>query len=726
MKHKVLCVIGMVALLALVLTACGTSATETEAPKPTEPPPPTEKPAEPTEAPLPEIVGSSSQGGLLYDKWWKVLGLDEPAEDQPLWADQTTNTRSGADTWRCKECHGWDYKGADGAYGSGSHFTGFPGVLDAADSMAPFELLAWLDGTENSDHDFSVVGEEALGDMVIFLSEGLVDVGPYIDAETKAAVGGDGAHGEELFTSICTACHGESGQTFNFGSDDEPEYVGTIAVDNPWEFIHKVRAGQPGSVPEMPSAIDSGWSIQDVVDVLTYAQALPTSTESAETETSEVSFGGKLYDKWWKVVEQDEPEEDMPIWARQDTNTRSGGDTWRCKECHGWDYMGADGAYGSGSHFTGFPGVFAAQDKSAEDLLAQLTGGIDPDHDFSAIGDEALSGLVVFIQEGLVDISPYIDSETKAAIGGELTNGEQLYAGNCTACHGADGRTLNFGDEEDPEYVGTIALDNPWEFFHKVRTGQPGTSMPAAVDSGWSLQDVADVLTYAQTLPTELAASGSLSNGGQLYDKWWKVIEQEEPEDDMPVWARQDTNTRSGGDTWRCKECHGWDYKGADGAYGSGSHFTGFPGVFDAQAKSFEELMGQLTGAVDPDHDFSMMDEAALTDLVRFLQAGLVDVTPLIDAETKAAIGGDTALGEELYATCAGCHGEDGRTLNFGSDDDPEYVGTIAVDNPWEFFHKVRVGQPGTSMPASLDSGWSQQELLDLLAFAQSLPIEAP
>jgi thiosulfate dehydrogenase len=64
--------------------------------------------------------------------------------------------------------------------------------------------------------------------------------------------------------------------------------------------------------------------------------------------------------------------------------------------------------------------------------------------------------------------------------------------------------------------------------------------------------------------------------------------------------------------------------------------------------------------------------------------------------------------------------------LNFGSDDDPEYVGTIAVDNPWEFFHKVRVGQPGTSMPASLDSGWSQQDLLDLLAFAQSLPLEAP
>jgi len=38
-----------------------------------------------------------------------------------------------------------------------------------------------------------------------------------------------------------------------------------------------------------------------------------------------------------------------PLWATQSSNTRSGKDTWRCKECHGWDYMGVDGAYGSGS-----------------------------------------------------------------------------------------------------------------------------------------------------------------------------------------------------------------------------------------------------------------------------------------------------------------------------------------------------------------------------------------
>ncbi|MDP2660197.1 MAG: hypothetical protein Q8R28_05670, partial [Dehalococcoidia bacterium] len=72
---------------------------------------------------------SVAKGGRLYDTWWKEApGASAPTGDQPLWATQTTNTRKGTDTWRCKECHGWDYGGKDGAYGSGSHKTGFVGV----------------------------------------------------------------------------------------------------------------------------------------------------------------------------------------------------------------------------------------------------------------------------------------------------------------------------------------------------------------------------------------------------------------------------------------------------------------------------------------------------------------------------------------------------------------------------------------------------------------------
>ncbi len=473
-----------VVVFSLVVAGCGT-------PTPAETPPAAPPPEQPPVAPP---AGSVSRGGLLYDRWWRVAELDEPTGDMPIWARQTTNTRSGTDTWRCKECHGWDYMGADGAYGSGSHFTGFPGVFEAQDKTSD-QLVAQLTGEVDSDHDFSVMSDDDIADLVAFLREGLVDMSAFIDAD-KAAIGGDLANGEELFAASCAACHGEDGRAINFHDPAEPEYVGNIAVDNPWEFIHKVRAGQPGTA--MPSAIDAGWSMQDVIDVLAYSQTLPTEPAVAGS----VSRGGLLYDRWWRVAELDEPTGDMPIWARQTTNTRSGTDTWRCKECHGWDYMGADGAYGSGSHFTGFPGVFEAQDKTSDQLVAQLTGEVDSDHDFSVMSDDDIADLVAFLREGLVDMSAFIDAD-KAAIGGDLANGEELFAASCAACHGEDGRAINFHDPAEPEYVGNIAVDNPWEFIHKVRAGQPGTAMPSAIDAGWSMQDVIDVLAYSQTLPTE-------------------------------------------------------------------------------------------------------------------------------------------------------------------------------------------------------------------------------
>lgn len=270
------------------------------------------------------------------------------------------------------------------------------------------------------------------------------------------------------------------------------------------------------------------------------------------------------------------------------------------------------------------------------------------------------------------------------------------YGGNCFTCHNVDG-------------------EGNWELLtEKVEVNEKGVPDP-------------DSLPIPGAIPIGAGtASGSESAGGRLYDKWWTEAGVDEPTSDQPLWSTQTTNTRSGGDTWRCKECHGWDYQGADGAYGSGSHFTGFPGVFDIQSESFETIVSIIDGSANPDHDFSAMGSDAINDLANFLKSGLLDYSPMIDSETKAAIGGDIANGESLYTACSACHGPDGRAINFGDDEEPEYVATIALDNPWEFLHKVRAGQPGTAMPASMDSGWSVDDLLDLLAFSQTLPTEAP
>ncbi|MEK6712231.1 MAG: hypothetical protein AABZ64_16810, partial [Nitrospinota bacterium] len=71
------------------------------------------------------------------------------------------------------------------------------------------------------------------------------------------------------------ACHGPDGKKLNFGKPDAPEYVGTIAKQNPWEFVHKTRLGHPGSEPPMPTGVELGWSLQDVLDILAYSHTLP-------------------------------------------------------------------------------------------------------------------------------------------------------------------------------------------------------------------------------------------------------------------------------------------------------------------------------------------------------------------------------------------------------------------------------------------------------------------
>jgi len=224
----------------------------------------------------------------------------------------------------------------------------------------------------------------------------------------------------------------------------------------------------------------------------------------------------------------------------------------------------------------------------------------------------------------------------------------------------------------------------------------------------------------------QAASPADIALGGRLYDKWWKAVPGvKAPTGNHPLWALQSTNKRKGTATWRCKECHGWDYRGKDGAYGSGSHKTGFPGVRAMEAKSVDQIKGILKGAANPKHNFSsFLDDAALTKLAIFLKHGQVDLPAVIDYKSKKPKKADAARGKAMSVLCDACHGPDGKKLNFGSEKKPEYLGTIAKGNPWEFIHKVRAGHPGSNppMPTGLDLGWSLQNVLDVLAHSRTFP----
>lgn len=203
--------------------------------------------------------------------------------------------------------------------------------------------------------------------------------------------------------------------------------------------------------------------------------------------------GGILYDNWPAElgVNINKTHPAYPAEGRQ-----KGGSTWRCKECHGWDYKGAAGAYSKGSHFTGITGIRAYANQNPLDIQGILK---DDTHAFgNMITDDTLEALSLFVAYGQIDTDLYINRMSKKSIG-DSANGGRIYLATCVKCHGEDGKEINFKTPEKPEYLGTVANKNPWETLHKIRWGQPGTQMISLLFLG--LKEQLDVLAFCQTLP---------------------------------------------------------------------------------------------------------------------------------------------------------------------------------------------------------------------------------
>jgi mono/diheme cytochrome c family protein len=220
-----------------------------------------------------------------------------------------------------------------------------------------------------------------------------------------------------------------------------------------------------------------------------------------EPNLADVVQGGLMYDTWWTALNLPEPVGDHPLYPP--AGQQSGSTTWRCKECHGWDYKGVDGAYGAGSHYTGIRGVYGST-LSTEEMFLLIRDNTGPNgHGYGDAGlsDDDINKIVAFLQDGLVDTDAYIDGNGAFIGVAEIGRwGYQAAAGyyTCTHCHGENGTEINFGTPSDPEYVRDVALDNPWEFLHKVRFGQPATLMPSWLLVAGNDQGAADIGRYVQ------------------------------------------------------------------------------------------------------------------------------------------------------------------------------------------------------------------------------------
>lgn len=467
----------------------------------------------------------------------------------------------------------------------------------------------------------------------------------------------------------------------------------------------------------------------------TFTMTCPGSTPVTFGEAEEPSAyinadmrrGGLLYDKYWKVTGGVEPSGEHVLYPS--LGAKTGADTWRCKECHGWDYLGKDGRYSGGSHYTGIKGLYPATNSLWKAFMI-----IKDEHNFdpAELPDTEIWDLVKFYREGLIDINTILNKD--GTFYGDISSGNTLYnngipgvdgggkttSASCTSCHGADGTNeIVTGFDAFP---GFLSNDNPQEFLHKVRFGHPGSSpaMPGSEEIAGSIRDLAALSAYSQTLSPILWSTTTVSRGGQLYDKYWMVTAGSAPTGEHALYPSNGVKT--GADTWRCKECHGWDYIGKEGRYSGGSHYTGIAGLYPANKTKW-----QVYKEIKDGHGYGAgeLADADIWDLAAFYDAGMYDINFILNAD--GTFRGNTTTGQTLYdsgigggSSCASCHGTDGLNLVVAGFTD--FPGFLSNDNPQEFAHKVLYGQPGTSMVITYDHGATLENISDLSAWSQTLP----
>ncbi len=214
-------------------------------------------------------------------------------------------------------------------------------------------------------------------------------------------------------------------------------------------------------------------------------------TQAAEVESS-IARGGLLYDKWYKVIDADKPTEPHPLYPADKKYAEKPDANWRCKECHGWDYLGVDGAYASGKHSSGITGINGTSGQPTAAIVETLNGDA---HGYgNLLSDQDMTDLANFVSQGQVDMNPYIDRATKAPKG-DAIKGEAYYNTICAKCHGLEGKL-----PKDMKPFGA-QMGNPWEVMHKILNGQPAEKMPAlrALDH----QITADIMSHMVSLPKE-------------------------------------------------------------------------------------------------------------------------------------------------------------------------------------------------------------------------------
>lgn len=426
---------------------------------------------------------------------------------------------------------------------------------------------------------------------------------------------------------------------------------------------------------------------------------LPATTATAtENEAAAIARGGRLYNDWARELGATELHRIEA--AREKPEPRPE----RCVSCHGWDYRGKDGAAAPSGPPT-LTGGLQAQKGGDVARIAQILA--DKNHPYGEyLTAEDRADLALFVAKGQTPMDTMIDPVTLKAKG-KVEKGHVLFQTICANCHGNDGQQIM---EAQP--LGDTTRGNPWLALHTLMNGHPGGIMPAlrVLDSATLL----DTLAFVQTLPPRDQLA-SIVRGGRLYDTWYKenghpVPRTVHPAYPMPPFAEIEART-----TWRCKECHGWDYRGKDGVYGTGEHKTGVVGIRGMAGADPGTIAAKF---LDAPHGYAtLLSPRDAADLANFISRGQIDMDAFIDRATQKAKGDGPAYAAYYHTICAACHGPDGREVRTMPP-----LGRIASTDPWRALHGILNGHPGEPMPPLI--ALPRETASGILAYIQTLPVQ--
>lgn len=408
-------------------------------------------------------LAAINNGGRLYDDWMRALGEAPPRGPHPAYPAEGPLAAQPAQTWRCVACHAWDDQGT----------AGMPGIATMAGKPVD-EIMAVFDNPNHALYE-PLLPPLARADLAAFIARGQIAPGA-----VEAAKGDPVAPPQQLYATVCSNCHGGTGQAM-----PGIPALGDLARDEPALVIHKTLNGHPGEV--MPAL--RAFGLPTMAGLLDHLRGLPRGDDMAA-----VVRGGRLYDNWIKAEHLSAPEVAAPGFEGDYARQVGAAHTWRCAACHGWDYRGADGlaARTTGVPTPG-PGLRHLDGAPIETVLAALRR---PPHEaLRRLPVPAWYDVAQFVAAGQVDTDDFIDPETLKFRGDGLAH-RPYYETVCAPCHGAKGfdiRTIR--------PLGQLAVTDPWQALHETLNGHPGEEMPALHALPSDL--VAGILAYVQTLPEQ-------------------------------------------------------------------------------------------------------------------------------------------------------------------------------------------------------------------------------